>query len=396
MEDVIIKFSKRAPQSLSTPSLSLTQTLIELRESGMEVTNFGSRPDVPDHVIKAAKLFLDSGKSSAYTDARGLKELRNTISKKLKKENFIEANPETEIVVTLGGKEAIFASLMALVESGDEVLIEDPGWFCFKSMVQLTGATAVPVNLFANDNFLLKSNVIEISISTRSKVLLLCNPHNPTGVIHSKVSLNAIAKLALKHNLIVIADEAWQHLMYDGIKHVSITTLDGMSDRTVTVNTTSKVYNMAGWRVGWASGPKKIIEKITAIQSTSVTCPTSIAQAGAIAALNDTIGMGNLSFSQLIEQFSTRRDLVREGILKIPGVNCINPLGGIFMFPDFSYYQMESVNLSNRLLNEAGIGSVPGLEFGLSGENHLRILFTSPPKEIARGLERMQSFFKIL
>ena len=396
MEDVIIKFSKRAPQSLSTPSLSLTQTLIELREAGMEVTNFGSRPDVPDHVIKAAKLFLDSRKSSAYTDARGLKELRNTISKKLKKENFIEANPETEIVVTLGGKEAIFASLMALVESGDEVLIEDPGWFCFKSMVQLTGATPIPVKLFAKDNFILKSKEIEKSVSTRSKVLLLCNPHNPTGAIHNKISLNAIAKLALKHNLIVIADEAWQHLMYDGSKHVSITTLDGMSERTVTVNTTSKVYNMAGWRVGWASGPKEIIEKITAIQSTSVTCPTSIAQAGAIAALNDTIGMGNLTFNQLTKKFSVRRDLVREGLLKIPGVSCINPLGGIFMFPDFSYYEIESVNLSNRLLNEAGIGSVPGIEFGLSGENHLRILFTSPPKEIARGLERMQSFFKIL
>ena len=396
MEDVIIKFSKRTPQSLSTPSLSLTQTLIELREAGMEVTNFGSRPDVPDHVIKAAKLFLDSRKSSAYTDARGLEELRNTISKKLKKENFIEANPETEIVVTLGGKEAIFASLMALVESGDEVLIEDPGWFCFKSMVQLTGATPIPVKLFAKDNFILKSKEIEKSVSTRSKVLLLCNPHNPTGAIHNKISLNAIAKLALKHNLIVIADEAWQHLMYDGSKHVSITTLDGMSERTVTVNTTSKVYNMAGWRVGWASGPKEIIEKITAIQSTSVTCPTSIAQAGAIAALNDTIGMGNLTFNQLTKKFSVRRDLVREGLLKIPGVSCINPLGGIFMFPDFSYYEIESVNLSNRLLNEAGIGSVPGIEFGLSGENHLRILFTSPPKEIARGLERMQSFFKVL
>ena len=166
-----------------------------------------------------------------------------------------------------------------------------------------------------------------------------------------------------------------------------------MRERTVTVNTTSKIYNMAGWRVGWASGTKEIIEKITAIQATSVTCPTSVAQAGAIAALNTTTGMGDLSFDQLKGQYSERRELVLKGIRNINGVTCVTPLGGIFMFPNFGELGLPSTILSSRLLLEAGIGSVPGSEFGLNGEGHLRILFTSPEEEIHRGLERMQKFF---
>ena len=151
---------------------------------------------------------------------------------------------------------------------------------------------------------------------------------------------------------------------------------------------------MAGWRVGWASGPRDIIEKIVAIQATSVTCPSSVAQAGAIAAVKTTTGMGDLSFNNLSKQFSRRRKIVLKGVTEIPGVTCVTPYGGIFMFPNFSNFHMTSEKLSLRLLKEAGIGSVPGSEFGLYGEGHLRILYTSPPDEIKRGLGRMRAFFE--
>jgi aspartate/methionine/tyrosine aminotransferase len=391
-----MKFSKRAKEAEQSPSLSLAETMRKLRSNGMEITNFGTRPDVPSHVIDAAKLFLDSGKSCEYTDPRGLTDLRLAISKKLERENGIEVNPDTEVVVTLGGKQAIFAALMALIETGDEVLVEDPGWFCFKTIVSLTGGIPKPVKLHEKDSFLLNVEEINKQISTKTKILMLCNPHNPTGSVHTRDNLEKIAKLVQKNDLIVIADECWQHLLYDGNKHISFASLDGMRERTVTVNTTSKIYNMAGWRVGWASGTKEIIEKITAIQATSVTCPTSVAQAGAIAALNSTTGMGDLSFDQLKGQYSGRRELVLEGIRKITGVTCIKPLGGIFMFPNFIKLGLTSTILSSRLLLEAGIGSVPGSEFGLNGEGHLRILFTSPEEEIHRGLERMQKFFNTI
>ena len=388
-----MKFSTRAKEAEQSPSLSLAETMRKLRSNGMEITNFGARPDVPSHVIEAAKSFLDSGKSCEYTDPRGLPELRQVISKKLQRENDIEVNPDTEVVVTLGGKQAIFAALMALIEPGDEVLVEDPGWFCFKTIVGLTGGIPKPVKLHENDSFLLNVEEINKQISKKTKILMLCNPHNPTGSVHTRDNLDKIAKLVQKNDLIVIADECWQHLLYDGNKHISFASLDGMRERTVTVNTTSKIYNMAGWRVGWASGTKEIIEKITAIQATSVTCPTSVAQAGAIAALNTTTGMGDLSFDQLKGQYSERRELVLKGIRNINGVTCVTPLGGIFMFPNFGELGLPSTILSSRLLLEAGIGSVPGSEFGLNGEGHLRILFTSPEEEIHRGLERMQKFF---
>ena len=150
-----MKFSTRAKEAEQSPSLSLAETMRKLRSNGMEITNFGARPDVPSHVIEAAKSFLDSGKSCEYTDPRGLLELRQVISKKLKRENDIEVNPDTEVVVTLGGKQAIFAALMALIEPGHEVLVDDPGWFCFKTIVGLTGGIPKPVKLYENDSFLL-------------------------------------------------------------------------------------------------------------------------------------------------------------------------------------------------------------------------------------------------
>ena len=169
-----MKFSTRAKEAEQSPSLSLAETMRKLRSNGMEITNFGARPDVPSHVIEAAKSFLDSGKSCEYTDPRGLPELRQVISKKLKRENDIEVNPDTEVVVTLGGKQAIFAALMALIEPGDEVLVEDPGWFCFKTIVGLTGGIPKPVKLHENESFLLNVKEINKQISKKTKKFSIC------------------------------------------------------------------------------------------------------------------------------------------------------------------------------------------------------------------------------
>ena len=384
-----MKLARRMQDAVPSPSTALAARVRELRASGADIITFGTRPDVPTHVKEAAVACLEAGASAAYTDVRGTVELRRAIVEKLARENALRVDADSEVVVTAGAKQAVHAAVTALADRGDEVLIENPGWVSFAPIVGLAGAVPVTVPLREERGFVLDAGDLRERITSRSRLVLLCNPHNPTGCVHDERSLRAIAEVAIEHDLAVVADESYERLVYDGRRHVTMATLAGMRERTVTVQTTSKVYNMAGWRVGWLTAPPELARKILAIQSNSITCPTSFAQAGAAAALREPIGMGDRPIADLVRDFAARRDALVAGLREIAGVTCAKAAGGLFVFPDFSRFGLDSVSLSRHLIEDAGIATVPGSAFGSAGEGRLRVLFASPAEEIEIGLERL-------
>lgn len=382
-----MRLSKIAQNLNASRSLSILTRVETLRSSGKEIINFGSRPDSPTHAKNAVAKFLESGIAPQYTPARGLPALREAIAKKVRYQNAMTIDPDQELVVAVGAKQGVYASLLALVDAGDEVLIEDPGWLGFASIVKLAGATPVSVPVHESNEFHINVEDIRERVTSRTRVLLLCNPHNPTGAVLNSSELTEIGNLAHEHDLVIVVDEAYDSLVYDNHTHVSLATLDGMRERTITVQTCSKIYNMGGWRVGWIIGPADTMNRIEAIQSTAISCPTSFAQAGVAAALNGSVGMGDEPIDRLLIRLARHRDRLVGGLRQIPGVTCVQASGGLFVFPNLSAFSTNSSDLSEHLLNDAGIVTVPGDAFGDHGEGHVRMLFTAPEEEITRGLD---------
>ena len=221
----------------------------DLRRQGIEVISFGTKGDTPKRAKEAAIEMLANPDAAYYTDSKGLIELRQAVARKLQTENDIEADPETDIIITLGGMEGLFSSILALVDRDDEALVDDPGWFSFEPIIRIAGATPVPVPLIEANGFRFNIERLREKVTARTKLLILCNPDNPTGRVLDRSDLEAIAQLAQEFNFLVVVDEAYEYFTYDGRKHVSLATLDGMRQRTITIQTVSKMYNMFGWRI---------------------------------------------------------------------------------------------------------------------------------------------------
>lgn len=384
-----LRFAKRMEDITFSRSQATIRRVRELRRQGVEVIDFGTRADTPKDVKAAAIRQLETTVASLYTDARGLAELRLAIAKKLAAENGIAADPETEIIASIGGKQGVQAALLALVDSGDEVLIEDPGWLSFEPMVRIAGATPVPIALIEDNGFNFTIDDLHDKITPRTRLIMLCNPHNPTGRVLDRAALEAIARVAREHDIYVLMDEAYERFMYDGRGHVSMAALDGMWSRTITVQTTSKIYNMFGWRVGWIAARAELIKKFLTINSHSITCPTSFAQAGAAAALGADIGQGDLPIATIVQNYERQRNALVAGLRAIPGITCEMPSGAYFVFPNIRSFGLSSREISLHLLENAGVATLPGSDFGNQGEGHLRLVFNAPVAEIERGLEKI-------
>lgn len=383
----------RAASRMQGVGFSTSQAVIrrvrELRRQGVDIIDFGAKGATPTSAREAAARMLGTPEASYYTDVRGLPALRAAIARKLARENGFAADPESEILVTLGGKEGVFAALLALVDRGDEVLIEDPGWLAFEPMVRIAGATPVPVPLEEARGFRFDIDRLATAITPRTRLLILCNPHNPGGRVLARAELEAIAALAERHDLLVIADEAYEHFVYDGRRHVSLAAIGTMRERTITVQTVSKVFNMFGWRVGWAVADRRVLEPILAVHSHSVTCPTSFAQAGAAAVLDGTLCEDDRPIAEVVARYQRQRDALIAGLRAIPGVRCEKPEGAYFAFPNFARFGMSSSELAVHLLETAHVAATPGAAFGAAGEGHLRLVFNSPVAEIERGVARI-------
>ncbi|MEQ8708736.1 MAG: aminotransferase class I/II-fold pyridoxal phosphate-dependent enzyme [Rhodospirillales bacterium] len=382
-------FAERTGNITSSQSLAIIAEVKALRERGADIVDFGKQGHTPSIARDVAARTMHSPVGEFYSNPRGLPELRRTIAGKLRSENSIDADPDAEIIVTVGAKQGILTALLALVGPGDEVLIDDPGWISFAPMVRITGATPVVIPLAEENGFRSPADNIRNRITPRTRLMVLCNPHNPTGRCLDRGELLEIATLAQEFGLRVLMDEAYEHFAYDGKAFISMASLPGMSGITITARTVSKIYNMSGWRIGWVVASPEIVNRMLSIHTHAVSCPSTAAQAGAEAAIAAGIGEGDLPIAEIVANYENQRNAMISGLRRIPGVTCFKPEGAFFAFPGIHHFGMSSIEMSHFLLNEAGVATIPGSAFGEAGEGHVRLVFKTGVPEIERGLARI-------
>jgi aminotransferase len=338
----------------------------------------------PKHILEAAVEATRKG-FTHYTETEGILELRQAIAEKLEKENGVYADPQTEVTVTSGSQEAMLIAALGFLNSGDEALVLDPYYPAYFEDVLLAEAKPITVPLNEEKNYEIEMEELENKITKRTKMIWLCNPSNPTGHVFSKQSLETVAEVAQKHNLIVFADEIYEKIVYDGARHVSICSLPDMKDRTITVNGFSKAYAMTGWRIGYVVAGKRLSDTLRKLHYYAVLCPNAISQRAALAALTGPQGC----VKEMLSEYRRRRELLLNELEEVESVSYAIPKGTFYVFPNFSNYKRSDEILASNLLKEAGVVTVPGSGFGRSGEGHLRISYSVSYDQVQEGIERI-------
>ena len=382
--------SLRVSSIAPSATLGMTDKVKQMRALGENVIGLATGTpdfDTPSYIKESGKLAIDEDITyMVYTVSMGLPELRQAISNKLKSQNSISVSPD-QILVTIGVKEGIFNAAQACFNPGDEVLIPTPTWVTYDACFVLAGVVPVFVQSNAANNFKVDPEILESKITKNTKAIMLNSPNNPSGAVLDLETLTAIADIAQRHDLLVLSDEIYEHMVYGLSKHISIASLPGMEERTLTFNGFSKSYAMTGWRVGYVAGPKAIIKNIAKIHGHSVTCAASFAQKAAEVALTGPQD----DLKKYIATLHLRREQLVSGLNSIPGVNCLSPDGGIFCFPNISSLGMSDVDFSTYILEEAKVSSLPGSAFGPGGDGHLRMNFARRNAEdIDEAVERIR------
>jgi aminotransferase len=339
----------------------------------------------PEHVREAAKRALDLGETH-YSSNYGIFPLRQAIARKLQTENGVAYDPDSEIIVTTGASEAIHLSMSALVSPGDEVLVPEPAWPNYRNVAVLLGATPVAVPLREARAFELDPLDVERRITSRTRLLVLVSPANPTGAVLSPETLRRLAGIAERHGLLVLSDEIYEKLIYDGREHVSVASLPGMRERTVTVNGFSKAYAMCGWRLGYLAAPEVMVTPMVKIREYMTSCVTTFAQFGGIAALEGP----QAPRLAMAEEFGRRRALIVAGLREIPGIAIEPPGGAFYAFPSIRGLGRTSAEVADYLLEEAKVAVVPGPAFGEVGEGYVRISYANSAENLTEALGRMR------
>jgi len=345
--------------------------------------------DTPWHIREEGIYSLEKGRTF-YTSNAGLKELREEICKYLNRRFHVEYEPQNEILVTVGGSEAIDVAFRAVINPGDEVLIPQPSFVSYLPCAVLAGAKPVIIELKEEEEFRLTSQQLLQAITPKTKVLVLPYPNNPTGATMSKEDLEEIAKVVLEKDLFVLSDEIYSELSYNG-DHVTIASLPGMKERTVLINGFSKSYAMTGWRLGYAAGPKEILKQMLKIHQFAIMCAPTTSQYAAIAALKD----GDRDVSRMREAYDQRRRFLLHELREM-GMDCFEPFGAFYMFPSIKKFGMTSDEFANRLLEEEKVAVVPGTAFGACGEGFLRISYAYSIEDLKKALDRIRCFLKRL
>lgn len=340
----------------------------------------------PYHIVEAAVKAARDG-FTHYTEVDGTLELRQAIAEKLKNENRIDVDAKTEVTVTSGSQEAMLITALGFLDRGDEALILDPYYPAYFEDTLIAEATPVTVQLNERRNYSAEINIIEKKITEKTKMIWLSNPCNPTGHVFSKRDLEKIAEVAREHNLIVFADEIYEKLTYDGVENISIGSLPGMEERTITVNGFSKAYAMTGWRIGYMAAEKELSATLRKLHYYAALCPNSISQKAAVAALTGSQDC----VKEMLREYSRRRRLVMDELNLIESLACTVPTGAFYFFPDFSALEKSDEALALRLLKEAGVVTVPGSGFGAGGEGHLRISYSISYRQIQEGIKRLRT-----
>ncbi|MEG6567999.1 pyridoxal phosphate-dependent aminotransferase [Thermoanaerobacterium saccharolyticum] len=342
----------------------------------------------PRHIIDAAYASLLEGKTG-YTVNAGLIELRQEISKYLKGNYDVEYKPDGEILVTIGATEAIYIALNTLVEDGDEVLIPEPSFVAYDPCTKLAGGKSVFVPTYEKDNFVLKADVLEKYVTERSKVLILPYPNNPTGAVMPYEEMVKLAEVVLKHDLLVVTDEIYSELVYDGFKHVSFASLPGMWERTVLINGFSKSYAMTGWRLGYIAAPEYFVKHMTKIHQYDVTSASTQSQYAGLEALRN--GDDDVKFMR--GKYDERRKFLYASLTDM-GFKCFEPKGAFYIFPSIKETGLTSLEFAKKLLYEAKVAAVPGSAFGEHGEGYIRMSYATSMENLKEAVKRIREFME--
>ena len=345
--------------------------------------------ETPWHIRDEGIFALEKGKTF-YTSNAGLKDLRKEITNYISRTQKINYDPMKEVIVTVGGSEAIDIGLRAMINTGDEVIIPQPSYVSYEPCAILAGAKPVIINLKAENDFRLTAEELEQAITDKTKVLILPYPNNPTGAIMEKSDLEKIAKVIIEKNIFVMSDEIYSELTYNG-EHVSIASIDGMQERTLLINGFSKAYAMTGWRLGYACGPEPIIKQMTKIHQFAIMCAPTTSQYAAIEALKN----GDNDVKEMRQAYNQRRRYLMKRFKDI-GLECFEPFGAFYVFPCIKEFGMTSEEFATRFLREEKVAAVPGTAFGQSGEGFLRISYAYSMENLKEAINRLENFVKKL
>ena len=381
---IAARMDRMAPSGIR----KVNEKALAMERAGEKVLHFEiGRPDfdTPEYIKQAANQALAQGKVH-YTSNFGLMELRQAIAEKLQRENHVDYKA-SEVLVTVGLSEAVFAVLASLLDEGDELLVPDPVWLNYINVPNLLGAKAVTYSLKEENGYQMDLDEVRSKITSKTRGIVIVTPNNPTGGVLEENVLQELAEIAKSNDLMVIADEIYERLVYDGAKHVSIASLPGMKERTFTMNGMSKAYAMDGWRLGYVAAPEEYITVMNKFHQHNTTCAPNFVQAASIVALTQE---GD-EVREMVKEYQRRRDYAVQAINAIDGISCLCPKGAFYIFINCKQLGKTSAELSQYFLEQAKIALVPGDVFGPGGEGYLRMSFAASYESIVEGCERLKA-----
>ncbi len=383
-----MQLAERATKLTPSLTLAIDAKAKKMKADGVDVCGFGAGEpdfDTPQYIKDAAVKALHDG-FTKYTPSSGTPELRAAIAEKLKKENGLDYKP-SQVIVNCGAKHSCYNVILATCQAGDEVIIPAPYWLSYPEMVKLADATPVIVETSEANGFKITPQQFRDAMTPATKLIILNSPGNPTGSVYSKEELQALAAVALEEDILILSDEIYEKITYDGTEFVSLASLSKeIYDLTITVNGFSKAFAMTGWRLGYIAAPELIAKAIDSIQSHSTSNPTSFAQKGALAGLK-----GDQSFIfDMVKAFGERREFMHQKLTSIPGVTCVKPMGAFYMLPNISSFGVDSTQFCSLLLEKQQVACVPGIAFG--SDAHIRLSYACSMQNITKGLERLEAF----
>lgn len=383
-----MKLAARVGQVTPSLTLAITATAKDLKKQGEDVCSFSAGEpdfDTPSHIKEAAKLALDQGKTK-YGPAAGEMPLREAIAQKLQWDNHLDYRAEN-VIVTNGGKHSLFNLMLALIETGDEVIIPAPYWLSYPEMVKLAGGTPIIVETTAETEYRITPEQLRQAITPRTKLFVLNSPSNPTGTVYPPAEIRALAEVVVEKDILVVSDEIYEKILYDGAEHLSIGAVSPEAfQRTIVSNGFAKSYSMTGWRVGYIAGAVELIKAMSTIQGHSTSNVCTFAQYGAIAALENS----QECVAQMLEAFAERRKVMLEGIKAISQVSCPTPKGAFYLFVDISQTGMKSLKFCELLLEKEKVAAIPGVAFG--NDSCIRLSYATDMASIEKGMARLARF----
>lgn len=387
-----MQLSSRANSLTPSLSLSVDSKAKAMKSEGLDVCGFGAGEpdfDTPEHIKAAAIAALESG-FTKYTPSSGIPELRQAIADKLQQENGVSYKP-SQIIVSTGAKHSCYNAILATCQPGDEVIIPSPYWLSYPEMVRLAGADPIFVQTKEENGWKITRDEFENAMTPRTKMIIINSPNNPTGAVYTREEIEGIAAVAAEEEILILADEIYEKLVYDGLEHVSIASLGPeFYDLTITVNGFSKAYAMTGWRLGYLGAPDPIARAIDSIQSHVTSNPCSFAQKGGLAALKG----DQQSVADMRDEFDMRRQYIIERFAKISSVSIVKPAGAFYVLANISKLGLTSQNFADRLLSKANVSVVPGIAFG--DDRTVRFSYATSLDVIKKGMDRFEDFCRTL